>query len=93
MVESIHINYNNILGNAGDGVNAGFAEAELTYTGPYVDAILNFWDGACGPSHPSNKRAGLCAAPGESVGDYVDYKPWLASPVRMFGGSGGHSFD
>lgn len=60
-VENIHINWNNIVGNANFGVQNGQDQV--------VDAENNWWGDPSGPSH----SPGL----GDKVSNNVDYCPWL----------------
>jgi len=59
------INYNNISGNTGYGLESGVA----------VDAADNWWDSTNGPEHSSNTfNVGV---QGDAVSDNVDFVPWL----------------
>ena len=50
-------------------------------TGPFVDAICNWWGSVNGPTHPSNTyNAGF---QGDNVTDYVDFTPWLNGPYPI----------
>ncbi len=63
------INYNNITGNTGYGVN-NVDSAVL------IDASYNWWDDPSGPG-------GWGPGTGDSVSRYVDYEPWLSQPVGI----------
>jgi hypothetical protein len=60
-------NYNDIVGNTEFGV--------LKYDPPSVDATLNWWGHASGPTHPDNPDG-----TGDAVSDNVNYEPWLTNP-------------
>jgi len=62
----ITIQYNNISGNTGDGLDAVQADAE-------VDATKNWWGDATGPKNPTLNSDGL----GNVVSDNVSFDPWL----------------
>ncbi|KPJ71211.1 hypothetical protein AMJ52_08810 [candidate division TA06 bacterium DG_78] len=63
------IYYNDIIDNVGCGV----LNAEPSVT---TNAENNWWGDATGPYHPTANPGGL----GDTVSDYVDFDPWLASP-------------
>jgi|GEM_PF-1253903 len=52
----------------------------------HVDAISNWWGDASGPWDPTDTIPGPPdynpAGWGDSIGDYVQYRPWLESPVH-----------
>ena len=45
----------------------------------YVNAEYNWWGDSTGPYHPDSNPGGL----GDTVGDYVDFEPWLSWPVGV----------
>jgi hypothetical protein len=50
---------------------------------PYTVADSNWWGDASGPWDPSDKPPDYNpAGRGDSIGDYVEYHPWLESPVH-----------
>jgi len=59
--------YNNIHGNAGDGMENQIATE--------VDAENNNWGAVTGPYHPTLNPGGT----GDSVSDNVDFEPWLGA--------------
>ena len=61
----ININNNNIVGNAGDGIDSLVV----------VDATNNWWGSEFGPKHN-----GFPVNGGDSVSDNVDYAPWSITP-------------
>ena len=61
---NVVIHYNNITGNTPFGVT--------NLTGVDVDATLNWWGSAEGPTHASNPTGA-----GDSVSNNVIYSPWL----------------
>jgi len=63
--DTIHINFNNIYGNGVGGM--GVSDCDAT-----VDATLNWWGDASGPS-------GVGLGTGDAVSDNVDFDPWLAA--------------
>lgn len=65
--------YNNIYNNAFYGVNAS--------PDSNVNTINNWWGDASGPYHPTKNPDGI----GDNVSDYVDFDPWLTSPITSFG--------
>ncbi len=66
------IHYNNITANDGYGIRH-------VDTMDIVDAQNNWWGDATGPYHPDSNPGGQ----GDSVSDYVDFIPWLDSPVGV----------
>lgn len=60
----VHVNYNNIYGNADYGARNDNGET--------IDATCNWWGDITGPTHSSNPN-GI----GDVVTDYVDFIPWL----------------
>jgi len=77
------IHYNNIVGNT-DGV---LSSIWGSHTGnvpiEHVDATLNWWGHASGPSGPDGRinKAGKVIGKGDSVSDNVDWDQWLPQPV------------
>lgn len=66
------IRYNNIYANSGYGVY----NLEPSYV---VVATYNWWGDSTGPYHPTLNPEGL----GDTVGDYIDFVPWLIDPVGV----------
>ena len=66
----IHVNYNNISGNT-MGFNV-WTDSGMTT----VDATMNWWGDASGPTHSGNP-----GGTGDAVSDNVDYDPWLTAAV------------
>jgi parallel beta-helix repeat protein len=58
--------------------NSGFGVCNVDTT-LIVNADSNWWGHATGPYHPTVNPGGL----GDSVGDYVDFDPWLSWPVGV----------
>jgi parallel beta-helix repeat protein len=71
-VSDVHVNFNNIYGNDGYGIG-NFAQG-----GGTVDATLNWWDDASGPTHADNPGGS-----GDPVSDDVDYNLWLGAPLEL----------
>ena len=71
--DSTIIRYCNISGNHGAGVGYGGA------SGWIANARYNWWGDASGPYHPTLNPLGR----GDTVGDYVDFEPWLTGPVGV----------
>lgn len=73
----IDINFNNIWGNAGYGVNVKDA-------GETVDATNNWWGHASGPGGDYGRvnKAGKVIGKGDAVSENVEWDPWLPQPVR-----------
>jgi hypothetical protein len=85
-----------IAGNNGDGIhceyydsspaihhcningNTGFGVRNMTGS-VTVNAEDNWWGDVSGPYHPTLNPGGL----GDSVSDYVDFEPWLTTPVGV----------
>jgi len=64
------IHFNNIVGNSPEGSGSyGVYNENAEET---VDATLNWWGNASGPTHTSNP-----GGTGDAVSDNVDYDPWL----------------
>jgi parallel beta-helix repeat protein len=63
------VNWNSIYNNTGYGVNNHHYDGGVP---PVLDAILNWWGSADGPTHAANP-----AGDGDAVSDYVLYSPWL----------------
>ena len=68
------INWNNICGNTPYGVCN-------EWTSVTVNAENNWWDHSTGPYHSTGNPTGQ----GDSVGDYVDFDPWLPDSVQGIG--------
>jgi len=64
------IHFNDISTNEGTGLNAS------ENGGIIVDAVKNFWGDSSGPYHPVNNSEGK----GNTITDYVLFKPWLRAP-------------
>ncbi|KPK63272.1 hypothetical protein AMJ83_07955 [candidate division WOR_3 bacterium SM23_42] len=58
--------------------NVGFGVCNVDTT-IIVSADSNWWGDATGPYHPISNPGGL----GDTVSDYVDFDPWLTSPVGV----------
>jgi hypothetical protein len=72
---TVMINNSNIYDNIGYGARVYYASS------PYwINAENNWWGDSAGPYHPDSNPGGL----GDSVSDYVDFIPWLTSPVGIF---------
>jgi len=65
---SVEIHYNSIFGNTPYGLS------NITISGDDVDATLNWWGDASGPTHPSNPDGS-----GDAITDRVIYSPWLGT--------------
>ena len=65
------ISHNDIYNNG-----CGLFNANITQV---VNAENNWWGDATGPYHPDSNPGGL----GDSVGDYVDFIPWLYEPFGV----------
>jgi hypothetical protein len=65
---SLYAHYNNIYNNA-YGV---YVDSDLHNINETFDARFNWWGDPTGPTHSSN-----AGGVGDSIGDYVDYSPWL----------------
>ena len=78
------IHYNNIVGNKDYGVRSVIAGS---HTGDVlaedVDAILNWWGHASGPSGEEGRTnpKGKVIGKGDAVSDNVEWDPWLPQPV------------
>jgi hypothetical protein len=73
--ESLSIKYNEFLGN-----RCAFT---TNYVYPYIPADSNWWGDATGPWDPSSGAPDYNPSDkGDSIGDYVIYRPWLTSPVQ-----------
>jgi len=73
------IYFNNIFGNG--NTNYSHYEvfnADATIT---INAEYNWWGSSSGPYHPVTNPAGG----GDTVGDYIDYEPWLPDSVQTIG--------
>ena len=67
----VTVSYNNIYGNA-----FGFEHEDIEGVDyGSIDATLNYWGHASGPSHELSN--GKWVGKGDKVSDNVDYKPWL----------------
>jgi len=66
---SLKAHFNNIVGNSLFGA--------FNYGGGSADATYNWWGDASGPSHETLNPDGT----GDSVGDGVDFAPWLEAEV------------
>jgi parallel beta-helix repeat protein len=66
------INKNIITGNS-FGLDASENNGNDVTEAPVVDATLNWWGDASGPTHSSNYDGS-----GDEVSDYVDFSPWWA---------------
>jgi len=73
------INYNNIFGN-GNTNNSHYEifNGDVSVT---INAENNWWGNSTGPYHPVTNPAGG----GDTVGDYIDYEPWLSDSVQAIG--------
>jgi len=73
-------NYLEIKSNDFSGNRCAFV-TDFVY--PYIDADSNFWGDASGPWDPSDGPPDYNpGARGDSIGDYVEYRPWLTEPVH-----------
>uniref|UniRef100_A0A7V0Z6Y0 T9SS type A sorting domain-containing protein n=1 Tax=candidate division WOR-3 bacterium TaxID=2052148 RepID=A0A7V0Z6Y0_UNCW3 len=74
--ESLFIKYNEFLGN-----RCAFM---TNYVYPYIPADSNWWGDATGPWDPSTGAPDYNpSGRGDSIGDYVIYRPWLTEPVQL----------
>ena len=64
--------YNNIYKNKEYGINA------TNNNGFIINATNNWWGDNTGPYHPTNNTGGK----GDTITDYVDFKPWLEYPYN-----------
>lgn len=72
---TVMINNTNIYGNIGYGARISDYNSAF-----WINAENNWWGDATGPYHADSNPGGL----GDSVSDYVDFDPWLTSPVGIF---------
>ena len=69
------IQFNNIIGNSPEGSGSyGVYNDNAAET---VDATLNYWGDANGPTHPGNP-----SGTGDAVSDNVEYEPYFADTVK-----------
>ncbi|MCP8317393.1 MAG: right-handed parallel beta-helix repeat-containing protein [archaeon] len=73
------INYNNIYENVGYGINNWAAVNLDVGAGVTIDAENNWWGDISGPGNPLT--FGVGPGSGDEVTDYVDYIPWLTTPI------------
>ena len=78
---NVVINYNNIVGNNNFGVVINYDGAEVGDI--TVDATLNWWGHASGPSGEYGRvnPAGKVIGKGDAVSNGVAWDPWLRMPV------------
>jgi len=67
--DTIHVNFNSIWGNR---EATGLVDDPGQYIGGQLDATLNWWGDAEGPSHSSSPLGA-----GDAVTDHVIFSPWL----------------
>ena len=74
-IASNQINFNNIDGNTGFGVN--------NFDSVVIDATNNWWGHASGPSGEGGRKnkAGKIIGKGDAVSLHVNWDPWLSHPI------------
>jgi len=74
--DSLYTKFNEFLGN-----RCGYKVSGYLY--PYLEADSNWWGDETGPWDPSSGPPDFNPqGRGDSIGDYVIYRPWLTSPVQ-----------